>query len=352
MRNVPELFGNIRSGQAAHLYRLTGGGLEALVSDYGATLVALRYPDREGRVRDLVLGCDSAAGYENGNCYLGATVGRNANRTEGAAFSLNGKEYRLCANEGNNNLHSGPDGFSFRLWQVPAGAYTDSDVTFRLVSPDGDQGFPGKLEVTVTYRLSEDGRLELHYRARADQDTPLNLTNHSYFNLNGHDSGDVLSQWMQIEADSYTPLRDSTSIPSGEIRKVEGTPFDFRKAKRIGQEIGADDPQLLLAGGYDHNFCIRGTAGLLRKAAAAFAEESGIAMEAWTDLPGVQFYTGNFVDCSLGKEGAVYGSRSGFCLETQYFPNAVNTPGFPANILRAGESWESTTIYRFTRREH
>lgn len=351
MKKIPREFGKTFSGQAAELCRLTGNnGLEADVTDYGATLVSLRYPDQDGCVRDLILGYDSVLGYETGSCYFGATVGRNANRIRGAAFDLDGREYHLSANEGKNNLHSGPDGYSFRLWQVAETDRTDRAVTFRLWSPDGDQGFPGNMEASVTYELLPDCGLKLHYEAVSDQNTLVNMTNHGYFNLNGHDSGDVLGQWVELDAEYYTPLRDTSALPSGEIRQVAGTPFDFRKPKRIGEEIGEEDAQICLAGGYDHNFIIAGSSGTLRKAASAFSEESGIGMEMWTDLPCVQFYTGNFVESQRGKRGAVYGKRSGFCLETQYFPNSINTPGFPVFVLKAGQRWEATTIYRFFHR--
>ena len=323
MRRTPREFGKTFSGQAAELCRLTtANGLEADVTDYGATLVSLRYPDQNGKVRDLVLGYDSVLGYETGSCYFGATVGRNANRIRGAVFDLNGQEYHLSANEGRNNLHSGPNGYSFRLWQIREAEQKENAITFHLSSPDGDQGFPGNLEASVTYELTGDGALKIHYEAVSDQSTLINMTNHGYFNLNGHDSGNVLNQWMELEAEYYTPVCASSALPTGEIREVAGTPFDFRRPKKIGQEIEDGDIQIGRAGGYDHNFVIDGVSGALRKAASAFSEESGIAMEVWTDLPCVQFYTANFVEGQKGKEGAVYGKRSGFCLETQYFPNS------------------------------
>lgn len=348
MRRTPREFGKTFSGQAAELCRLTtANGLEADVTDYGATLVSLRYPDQNGKVRDLVLGYDSVLGYETGSCYFGATVGRNANRIRGAVFDLNGQEYHLSANEGRNNLHSGPNGYSFRLWQIREAEQKENAITFHLSSPDGDQGFPGNLEASVTYELTGDGALKIHYEAVSDQSTLINMTNHGYFNLNGHDSGNVLNQWMELEAEYYTPVCASSALPTGEIREVAGTPFDFRRPKKIGQEIEDGDIQIDRAGGYDHNFVIDGVSGALRKAASAFSEESGIAMEVWTDLPCVQFYTANYVEGQKGKEGAVYGKRSGFCLETQYFPNSINTPGFPVFVLQPGKRWEATTIYRF-----
>ena len=339
MRRTPREFGKTFSGQAAELCRLTtANGLEADVTDYGATLVSLRYPDQNGKVRDLVLGYDSVLGYETGSCYFGATVGRNANRIRGAVFDLNGQEYHLSANEGRNNLHSGPNGYSFRLWQIREAEQKENAITFHLSSPDGDQGFPGNLEASVTYELTGDGALKIHYEAVSDQSTLINMTNHGYFNLNGHDSGNVLNQWMELEAEYYTPVCASSALPTGEIREVAGTPFDFRRPKKIGQEIEDGDVQIDRAGGYDHNFVIDGVSGALRKAASAFSEESGIAMEVWTDLPCVQFYTANFVEGQKGKEGAVYGKRSGFCLETQYFPNSINTPGFPVFVLQPGSA--------------
>lgn len=337
-------FGKSKGGNEATLYTLKNkNGMVMAVTDFGATLHTLLVPGKDGKLLDVVLGYDDPAGYEGpSGTYFGATVGRNANRVGGAAFTLNGKTYTLGNNDGGNNLHSGPDGYSFRVWQVKA--ITDSSITFTLHSPAGDQGYPGALDVDVTYTLTDDNAVRIDYRAVPDADTVVNLTNHSYFNLNGHASGSIEGHRVWVDADCFTPA-DAASIPTGEILSVEGTPMDFRTPKEVGRDIGADFEPLIFGCGYDHNWCLN-NGGKFAKV-ATLEGQSGIAMEIFTDLPGVQIYTGNFLKQEPGKDGVVYAHRQGICFETQYYPDGVNNPNFPSPICPAGKVWESTTVYRF-----
>ena len=337
-------FGRTKDGGETHLYRLENHrGMQAYVTDFGASLVRLLVPDKDGRLRDVLLGYDDVSGYENGGVVLGATVGRNANRTGGAAFEINGVAYTLDKNDNGNNLHSGNDYYQKRIWRTEAQAA--DRITFVLHSPDGDQGYPGALDMRVTYQLDNENALSIHYEAVPDQDTIINMTNHSYFNLNGHDSGSVLEHRVWLNADCFTPA-DAESIPTGEIRSVDGTPMDFRTARTLGAEIDADYEPLRFGGGYDHNWVLKNN-GRFAKVAEVTSEKNGIRMEVYTDLPGVQMYTGNFLDDEPGKGGARYAKRSGVCLETQYFPDAVHHDNFPGPICRKGEKYDSRTAYRF-----
>lgn len=338
-------FGKTGSAQTCRLYTLKNDhGMEADLTDYGAALVNLRVPDHEGRLLDVVLGYDDPAGYEKGDSSFGATVGRCANRIGGARFELNGAVYRLAPNDnGRNNLHSGPDYYNKRLWTVADCG--DDHVTFLLHSEDQDQGYPGALDMYVTYHLDEDNMLRITYCGVPDQDTIINMTNHSYFNLNGHDSGTVLDHILQIHADHFTPA-DAESIPTGEIRPVEGTPMDFRTGRALGDEIDADYEPLRLGGGYDHNWVLK-NGGRFDKVAEVAADRSGIVMEVYTDLPGMQVYTANFLNHEPGKEGASYERRSAVCLETQYYPDAIHHDHFPGPVCRAGETYGTSTAYRF-----
>ena len=311
---------------------------------YGGAVRSLTVPDRNGNPVDVVLGFDTLEDYRAQDKYMGALVGRYANRIGGARFTLNGVEYPLYANDGPNSLHGGRTGFDKRVWTVEE--LGGSAATLSLVSPDMDEGYPGSLEVRVTYTLSEGG-LAISYRAKSDRDTVCNLTNHSYFNLSGHDSGSVEGQYIKLNASRYTPAGPG-SIPTGEIAPVEGTPMDLRTAQPIGTRIGEPFGQLVMAGGYDHNWVIDKHEGTIWTAAAAWSPDTGIAMDAATTLPGVQFYAGNFLSgCPRGKGGAVYGDRHGFCLETQFFPDSPNQPGFPSCVLKAGEEYHSVTVYSF-----
>lgn len=346
-------FGKVNENKSAYLYTLSNrNGIEMTVSDFGAVLTRLLVPDIQGRKRDIVLGYESLAGYQkNTDTYFGSTVGRNANRIAGARFELDGRMYRMPANEGENNLHSGPSGYQLRLWEAEKTEEEKNTITFLLHSPDGDQGFPGKLDLRVAYTLTEENEIRITYEGCSDADTVFNPTNHSYFNLGGHDFGSILSHELTLFADRYTPVTDSASIPTGELAQVAGTPMDFRKGKPIGQEIDSDFEQLRFTGGYDHNFVLCGETGKMKKAARVSCKESGITLEVETDLPGIQFYAGNFLKDETGKCGVVYRKRNGFCLETQYFPNAINEPAFASPVIKAGEKRETQTIYRIYRKE-
>ncbi len=340
-------FGAMPNGAPVEQYTLTDGTLSCDIITYGGALRALRVPGRDGQTVDVLLGFDTLEDYLSHDKYLGALVGRYANRIGGASFDLNGVRCSLPANDGANHLHGGPKGYFSRLWTVEAAG--DSFLTLTLDSPDGEEGYPGHLTVRVTYRLEENG-LTIAYRAKADRDTLCNLTNHAYFNLSGHDSGPVSDQTIQIFAGRYTPT-DAGSIPTGELAPVDGTPMDLRRPVPMGGHWDDDFPQLVLAGGYDHNWVLDGAEGSLRTAARAASPRTGIVLEVLTDLPGVQFYSGNYLDgCPAGKGGAPYGRRWGFCLETQFFPDSPHHPGFPSAVLRAGEVWEHTTALRFSLR--
>lgn len=337
-------FGMTSKGEKAKRYTIKNlNGLTAVVTDYGAALVQLLVPDREGTVQDVVLGYDDLRGYEAGDKYFGATVGRVANRIGRASFELNGKTYQLTQNDHQNSLHGGRDYYNQRMWEVEEA--DDSHVTFLLHSGDGDQGYPGDVDIHVTYTLTDENELRIHYRAVPESDTLLNLTNHSYFNLAGHASGTVLEQQVVIDADAYTRA-DAESIPTGEIVPVEGTPMDFRVSKPIGQDIEMDYEALILGGGYDHNWVLNGSG--YRKVAEMSAEATGIQMEVYTDLPGIQFYTANFLTHEPGKEGAAYDKRAAACFETQYFPDAVHKEHFQGPVVKAGEVYDTVTAYRFT----
>lgn len=337
-------FGTTEKGQKALLYTMKNdAGTSVSVSDYGAALVSLFVRGKDGNPVDVVLGYDDVTGYEKGGDSIGATVGRNANRIGGASIEINGVTYELDKNDNGNNLHSGYDYYNKRFWDVAENA--DDHVTFRLHSPDKDQGYPGALDMYVTYTLDEDSMLTIHYEAVPDKDTVINMTNHSYFNLNGHDSGTVLNHSVTLDAESFTPA-DRESIPTGEIRSVDGTPMDFRSGKTLGKEIDADYEPLRLGGGYDHNWVLKNE-GRFDKVAEVMADRSGIRMEVYTDLPGVQMYTANFLNGEPGKEGALYGKRSAVCLETQYFPDAIHHDNFPGPVCRAGEKYDTRTAYRF-----
>jgi len=338
-------FGTMPDGRAVELLTLRDGAMACNILTYGGAVQSLTVPDRDGGGVDVALGFDTLDAYRTQTAYLGALIGRFGNRVGGARFTLGGTEYILPANEGPNQLHGGPDGFDKRLWTV--GTLTENAVTLSLTSPDGDMGYPGELRARVAYRLA-DGALTLSYEAESTKDTVCNLTNHTYFNLAGHNSGPVTGQTIRLYASSYLPT-DAASIPTGQIAKVDGTPMDLRAPRRIGARIDEDFEQLRLAGGYDHCWAVDGADGSLRPAARAFSDETGIAMELLTTQPGFQFYSGNYLDgVPAGKGGAPYARRWGFCLETQGFPDAPNHENFPSAILRAGAVYRTETVYRFT----
>lgn len=345
-----ELFGTTKDGKTASLYTVENkNGTVAVYTDFGAILVSLYVKDRDGKAEDVVLGFDKLEDYFDNDPNFGATIGRHANRIGGAQFTLNGKTYQLDKNDGKNNLHGGFSGYHKRLWD--AQTYEEERgqvIEFTYESEDGDQGFPGNVKISVKYILTDEDEIVIEYHAVPDQDTVLNLTNHSYFNLAGQASGTILDQIAWMDADEFT-YADEESIPNGEIRKVAGTPMDFNTPKAVGKDIDADYDQLNWAGGFDHNWILKTKKGEQSLVASLYDEKSGRYMEVFTDLPGIQFYAGNFLDGTLtGKEGAVYHKRSGLCFETQYFPNAINVPSFEQPVTKAGEAYHTVTVYKFS----
>ena len=338
---MKKLFGTLKTGEAAYLYTISGGGLTAVISDLGATVVKLFVPDANGNIADVVLGFDDPNDYIASGTYFGAAVGRNSNRVGGARFAMNGKEYALDANDnGVNNLHSGFDPYKNRIWTVQK--LTESSIRLSLSSPSGDQGFPGNAEIHITYSLENPGTLRICYDAICDQDTVFNFTNHSYFNLAGHDHPEkAMSQILSIPGRFFT-VADAMSIPTGENRAVVGTPMDFRIPKPIGRDIDADYEPLKLQGGYDHNFEVFTDPG-----AILTDPESGRTMAVSTDRPGVQFYSGNFLMGEIGKDGVSYCHRGGICLETQFYPDSVNHPEWPQPFVKADQPFHSETKYIF-----
>ncbi len=336
-------FGSTQAGEEVHAYTITDArGASCTLLDYGAIIQAICVPNKDGGLTDVVLGYDSAAEYEFGRGHLGGTIGRFANRIAGARFSLNGTEYALDANNGGNCLHGGFRSYDHYMWE--AEILDDSAVRFSRLSPDGEQHFPGNLRLSVTYRFEDvDGAASLQtlYRACSDADTLFNPTNHSYFDLSG--CGKAMEQLLQLNATSYLPLSPA-GVPAGSIAPVGGTPFDFTAYKPIGRDLGADHPQLKLAGGYDHNFCL----GCKPLAAVLYSGETGIRMTLFTDMPGVQLYTANGLGDQVGKGGKHMHSREAVCLETQLWPDAMNHWGFPSPVLRAGQELSCFTSYLFT----
>jgi aldose 1-epimerase len=343
-------FGTTTDGHEVVVYTLTNrNGVEARITNYGATLVSLKVPDRHGKLADVVLGYDSYEGYLGNSPYIGAIVGRYANRIARGRFTLNGVEYKLAVNNGENHLHGGKVGFDRVLWEAKASKSADGmALTLSYLSRDGEEGYPGNLSVRVTYTLTNSNALRIDYYATTDKDTLVNLTQHSYFNLAGQGNGDILGHQLTINADSFTPV-DAGSIPTGELRSVKGTPFDFTTPTAIGARINQSDEQLGFGKGYDHNFVLNGKPGTLRQAARVFEPTTGRVMEVWTTEPGVQLYTGNFLDGSkVGKDKKVYQVHYGLCLETQHFPDSPNKPKFPSAVLRKGQTYTTTTVYRFS----
>lgn len=338
-------FGANKKGESARMYIFKNQkGMEMHVSDFGATLQKLIVSDKKGVKRDVVLGYDDPTGYEGpSGTFFGATIGRHANRIGKAAFEYEGVLYRLEKNNGNNNLHSGTDFWSFRIWNVKE--TTENSITLSLHSPDGDQGFPGNVDVEVKYTLTEYNSIVIDYYAVTDADTPINMTNHSYFNLSGHESGTVREHILWIDADGFTRT-DEELIPTGEIIPVEGTPMDFRVSKKIGLEIDSDYEAIQIGRGYDHNWTLN-SGGQFGKVAELFSGESGICMEVLTDLPGVQIYTANFVQNEMGKGGVVYQQNHGICFETQYYPDSMNHKNFQSCICKKDAEYRTKTEYAF-----
>ncbi len=343
-------FGSLPSGEEIDLYTLRNSkGLEAAITNYGGRIVSLKTPDRNGDFGDVVLGFDNLQGYLQKNPYFGAIVGRYANRIANGEFTLDGITYKLARNNGPNALHGGVKGFDKVAWnarKISIGA--GPGLELKYLSKDGEEGYPGNLSVTIRYALTDDNELKIFYEATTDQDTVLNLTNHSYFDLSGKAAGDILDNRVTIYADKFTPI-DANLIPTGELRSVQGTPFDFRKPMAIGARIDEKDPQLEYAKGYDHNFVLNRTREEPSLAAQVTDPKSGRVVEVLTTQPGLQFYTGNHLDGTVrGKAGKVYGFRSAFCLETQHFPNSPNEPSFPSTELKPGQRYHEITIFKFS----
>jgi aldose 1-epimerase len=343
-------FGKTKDGQPVDLYTLTNAaGMEVAINNYGGVVVSIKTPDRNGKFADVVLGFDNFDGYLNNAPFFGALVGRYGNRIAKARFTLDGHEYHLAANDNGNTLHGGLKGFDKRVWKAKDVSTKEAPaVELAYLSKDGEEGYPGNLSVTVTYSLTPKNELKIDYAASTDKDTVLNLTNHSYFNLAGQGEGDILSHLMMINADRFTPV-DATLIPTGELKSVAGTPLDFRKPTAIGARIDANDQQIKFGRGYDHNFVLNRKDGGLILAARVTEPSSGRVLEVFTTQPGLQFYTGNFLDGTMhGKAGKVYPRRSAFCMETQHFPDSPNHPEFPTVVLKPGEHFQSTTVFRFS----
>jgi aldose 1-epimerase len=351
-------FGKGQSGKKAHLFVLENqNGMKISVTEYGAHLVSVEIPCENSITRDVVLGYDDVSGYEADQSCLGATIGRNANRIQGASFCLHEQRYKLEPNDNGNNSHSGSAGYQYRFWNVAD--HGMDFVTFSLLSPDGDQGFPGELQIWVTYSLTEHNQIVIHFEGITSRDTIVNMTNHSYFNLNGHDAGSILNHTLSICADIYTPVKDETWIPTGEHAAVAGTPMDFRRSKQIGEDIEADFDQLNIVHDYNHNYilnqCCQGIESSfsklstceMKKVGEACGDISHIRMTTYTDLPAVQLYTAGYMEDIRGKSGCVYHKQQGFCLEAQYTPNAINMPDEEQPLLKTSETYDKTIIYEF-----
>ena len=340
-------FGKMPDGQAVEMFTLTNkNGVEVRAITYGGIITSIKVPDRDGRMGDVVLGFDSIDGYLGEHPFFGAIIGRYGNRIAKAQFTLDGRTHQLAANNGPNHLHGGVKGFDKVLWRGEAVSGANG-VTFSRTSPDGEEGYPGALSVRVTYTLTDANELVVDYHATTDKATPVNLPQHSYFNLTGDGSSDILGHQLTLHADRYTPV-DDTLIPTGELAPVQGTPFDFRKPTAIGARIDQADAQLKNGKGYDHNWVLSRKGAGLQPAARVVEPKSGRTLEITTEEPGIQFYSGNFLDGTIkGKGGHVYKLRSGFCLETQHYPDSPNQPKFPSTILKPGETYKTKTVFRF-----
>lgn len=347
-------WGEAAGGAPVDLYTLINRhGVEARITNYGGIVVNLRVPDRDGHLADVVLGFDRLEPYLARHPYFGALVGRVANRLGGATFTLDGVEYHVTKTHGEDHLHGGINGFDRQVWAAHASETADgARLELAYHSPDGEEGYPGNLDINVTYTLTDDNALVIDYRATPDADTLVNLTNHSYFNLAGAGEGDILGHVLTLHADAFTPT-NAQQIPTGEVRPVDGTPFDFRQPTAIGARINADDEQLRLGSGYDHNWVLPGRTTTPALAAEVYEPTSGRVLAVWTTEPGVQFYAGNKLGSDgeiIGKGGKVYGPHAGLCLETQVWPDAIHHANFPSPIVRAGGTYHQTTVFKFTAR--
>ena len=344
-----EPWGRMPDGRQVELYTLRNSkGMEVAITTYGARVVSIKVPDRTGKIDDVVLGFDSLAGYLKipPDPYFGATVGRYANRIAGGKFMLDGMTYTLAKNNGPNSLHGGLAGFDKKIWT--AAAHSDDGVVMKYLSPNGEEGYPGTLAVTVTFTLTASNELRIQYSATTDKDTVINLTNHAYYNLAGQGEGDVLGHVVMINADRFTPV-DANLIPTGDLKPVDGTPFDFRRPTRIGERIDANDEQIRRGGGYDHNYVLNKNGAGVHLAARVLEPKTGRVLEVLTTEPGVQLYTANGLNEPVkGPGGTTYGKRSAFCLETQHFPDSPNHPAFPTTTLKAGQTFRSESVYRFS----
>ena len=341
-------FGKLANGEKVYSYTLDNGkGLSAEILNYGGVVRTLCVTGKDGKAVDVVLGYDTIEDYVGRAGYYGALIGRNSNRISNSAFVINGKEYKINPNEGNNNLHGGIVGFDKKIWDVIEDESTgEPSVVLSLTSPDGDEGFPGSIDVTVTYTVTNNNSLVINYSAKSDEDTICNMTNHSYFNLSGHNSGQMIDQTLWMDSKFYTP-NDAECMPVGEIISVKGTPFDFTTAKPIGQDITSEHEQIKMFNGYDHNFVLSGTG--YRLCAKAHSEKTGISMEMYTNQPGVQLYTCDSPEVKDNcKDGASYGLYQAFCLETQCFPNAMAFSHYPSIVLKKNNTYEHVTEYKFT----
>lgn len=339
------LFGTTTDGKEIYLYSLENkNGMKAQVINYGAILVNLFIPDKNNKLEDVVLGYDKLEDYYINGSNFGATIGPNANRIADASFVLEGVTYKLDINDGANNLHSHADlGYHKKVWEATEG---ENSISFKLEAPDGEMGFPGNKIITVTYTLSDDNELAIHYHGTSDKNTIINMTNHTYFNLAGHGAGEISDHILTLNAGSYTPVV-AGAIPTGEIAAVAGTPMDFTNPRRIGDDIDADFEQLKLTSGYDHNWVLDGEEGTLRHIATVEEPGTGRIMKTYTDLPGVQFYAGNCIARETGKGNVIYDKRYGLCLETQYYPDTANRPSFPSAVFGPDRAYDTTTIYKF-----
>jgi len=345
-------FGKTPEGQNVEIYTLTNSrGAEAKITNYGGIVTSLKVPDRTGHLSDVVLGFDNLDAYLKGHPYFGALIGRYGNRIAKGRFTLNGVEYKLAVNNGANHLHGGLKGFDKVVWNArPLKVANGAALVLTYQSKDGEEGYPGNLSVKVTYTLTNQNELKIEYSATTDKDTVINLTHHSYFNLAGQGEGDILKHSLFLNANRFTPT-DEGSIPTGELRSVRKTPFDFLQATEIGARINEPDQQLQFGKGYDHNFVLNGKMGTMRLGARVYEAGTGRVMEVWTTEPGMQFYTGNFLDGTLtGIDGKVYQQRYGFCLETQHYPDSPNQPKFPSTVLRKGARYHTVTVYKFSTR--
>ena len=343
---MKQYFDTTKDGIEVSKYTIkNANGMQAVFTDFGATVVDLLVPDRDGNMVDVSLGYDNVNSYDEETTYFGAVVGPYANRIADAKFELDGVVYELDANNNENNLHSGYKTWAKQVWSVKE--HTENKIVFSYSAKHLEQGFPGNSTCDVTYVLTDNNELEIYYHAVSDQKTTFNMTNHLYFNLNGCLSGDILEQELMIKASCFTPVKSAKAIPTGEKVSVEGTPFDFRVAKTIGRDINEEHEQLIFGLGYDHNFVIDKEADGVEKVATAYAPESGIVMDVYTDCIGIQLYTGNFMEGQIGKHGHKHARREGFCLETQYFPNSINEPNFVRPITEANVPYETKTVYAF-----